>query len=67
MVDNRVNALRSVRATGVAAGRRDSYCLDLGAQAFSSRLTAHGERVSSRRVLNQVTRWWASVGGVVRL
>ncbi len=42
MVDKRVDALRSLRAIWVDAGRRDDYCLDLGAQAFSSRLTAHG-------------------------
>ncbi len=42
MADKRVDALRSLRAIWVDAGRRDDYYLDLGAQAFSARLTALG-------------------------
>jgi hypothetical protein len=39
MVQGRVDALRSLRAIWIDAGRQDDYYLDLGAQAISAQLT----------------------------
>jgi hypothetical protein len=42
MVAGHVDALRSMRRIHLEAGRRDEYHLDLGAEAMSSELAAHG-------------------------
>ncbi len=42
MVATRLDALRSLRAIWLDAGRQDDYYLDLGAQAISAQLTAEG-------------------------
>jgi hypothetical protein len=42
MVAGHVDALRSLRRIHLEAGRSDEYHLDLGAEAVSSELTAHG-------------------------
>ena len=42
MVATRMDALRSLRAIWLDAGRKDDYYLDLGAQAISAQLTAQG-------------------------
>jgi hypothetical protein len=42
MVSSRVEALRSMRAIYIDAGKRDEYFLDLGAEAFRSALNSAG-------------------------